>query len=313
MLLKFSIGTGYRDERFDANSLNSTGERNFSDSFRDKYPDLKLPDKFSFTDHALIDQSDLMFNTQARVDFDWELGRGFLVAAGVQEMFSRFRSAGRQQVLLEIRFDRLPLFQRDLLKRFILENNNGLDIPDNSNVWNDLIINVPVNYPPDAGNSLFATSGYGLVEYTTPGNRFSTEFGLRLDHYYLLGNGFSLSSKPSLNPRLNADFNVFKNRGIIKSFDLGAGTGLFTSMNNNVFIAEERFNVQELRPNRSWTSVLGTRLEFPEQLSLNIEGYYKSIFDRMYIPISVGLDDIHVQPKFNGVGRVWGIDMMMQR
>jgi hypothetical protein len=110
------------------------------------------------------------------------------------------------------------------------------------------------------------------------------------------------------------DFNVFKNRWIVQSFDLSAGTGLFSSMNTSVFQAEKDFNMQELKPNRSWTSVLGAKLEFPEGLSLNIEGYYKYIFDRLYVPIHFDINGIPtIQPYFNGVGRVWGIDAMIQK
>jgi len=99
----------------------------------------------------------------------------------------------------------------------------------------------------------------------------------------------------------------------VQSFDLSAGTGLFASMNNNVLVAEKKYDVSEFKPNRSLTSVLGTRLEFLDNFIFNIEGYYKYTFDRMYLPISAGLDDIDVQPQFDGVGRVWGIDLLLQK
>ncbi len=33
----------------------------------------------------------------------------------------------------------------------------------------------------------------------------------------------------------------------------------------------------------------------------------------MYIPVSIGLDDFDIRPQFNGEGRVWGIDLMLQK
>ena len=33
----------------------------------------------------------------------------------------------------------------------------------------------------------------------------------------------------------------------------------------------------------------------------------------MYVPVSIGLDDFDIRPQFNGEGRVWGIDLMLQK
>jgi hypothetical protein len=54
-------------------------------------------------------------------------------------------------------------------------------------------------------------------------------------------------------------------------------------------------------------------LEFPESLIFNIEFYYKYIFDRMYIPVATGIDSLDVRPRLDGEGRVWGIDLMLQK
>jgi hypothetical protein len=176
---------------------------------------------------------------------------------------------------------------------------------------NDLRINYNFPYNPSSENKLFTTSAYGLAEYRS--GSFGAELGLRLDHFYQIGEGFSLQSKPALNPRLNIDYNVFKDKWILKSFDISAGTGLFSSVNSMVSAAEKKYGITEIKPNRSWTSVLGGKLEFPESLSLNIEGYYKYVFDRTYIPLTYNPDGVDVQPKFDGEGMVWGIDVMAQK
>jgi hypothetical protein len=168
---------------------------------------------------------------------------------------------------------------------------------------------------PNAGNRLFTTSLYGLVEYNSPNNRFGTELGLRVDHFHLVGkDGFSIQTRPALNPRLNMDFNIFKNRGFVQSFDISVGTGLFSSINSAVVFAEEKYNITEMKPNRSWTSVAGTRLELGNGFIVNIEGYYKYIYDRTYVPINFNnLEEFVVEPQFNGIGRVWGIDLLLQK
>ncbi|MDR1858248.1 MAG: TonB-dependent receptor [Treponema sp.] len=309
MLLKFTAGLGYEESVIDGNMQYDITNKHFSANFISKYKDLSdfnyISESYQFETDALIKQTDTMFNVQGRVDYDWDIGRGFILAAGLQEMFAQFSSKGHQQSLTEVWFGNLNPAEQQMIK-FLYP---GLA----ESTLNDLRVNFPRKYDPDAGNKMLTTSGYGLAEYSTPGNRFSAELGLRVDHYYLLGRGFSLQTKPALNPRLNLDFNVFKNRWIVQSFDLSAGTGLFSSMNSNIMLAEKEFNIKELKPNRSWTSVLGAKLEFSEGLSFNIEGYHKYIFDRMYAPVNFSLDSIDVQPQFNGEGRVWGIDMMIQK
>jgi hypothetical protein len=308
MLMKFTAGTGYTSEIAKGYSQNSIGEKHFSDNFREKYPDLVLlDDTYDFFYRSGINGSDAMLNVQGRIDYDWEPGSGFLIAAGVQEMFSRYNSVGEQQILVEKGFVSLDPKYQQMLESF-------LPFPAESNVWKDLRVSFPMTYRPDAHNSLFSTSGYALAEYVTPDKRFVAELGLRVDHFVLVGAGIFKRSKPTLNPRLNMDFNVFKNKGWVESFDLSAGTGLFSSVNDNIFFAEERFNIDEVKPNRSWTSVLGTKLEFSESVSVNIEAYYKYVFDRMYATVRFDLeDDQQVQPHFNGIGMVWGVDVMLRR
>ena len=47
---------------------------------------------------------------------------------------------------------------------------------------------------------------------------------------------------------------------------------------------------------------------------INIEAYYKHIFDRMYAPINYDFDgDSDIQYYFNGTGRSWGIDLVLKK
>ncbi|MCL2763136.1 MAG: TonB-dependent receptor plug domain-containing protein [Treponema sp.] len=316
MLLKFSTGIGYEDAVIDGDMESSIRKKTFSKEFLEKYElddiHLYLPDfgpsPYHVQEH--IEQSEMLFNVQGRIDYDWELGNGFLAAVGIQEMFTRFRVRGDQQGFFTSRLSDLPEDkQNELLGEF------GPFIHLLPPLFlEDLRVAFSVPESPDAGNNLFTTSGYGLVEYHTPNRRLGMELGLRVDHYYLLGKDFSLPTKPALGPRLNADFNIFKNRWILDSWDISAGTGLFSTMDKIVFLAEKRHNIKEIKPNRSWTSVLGTRLTFPEGLSFNIEGYYKYIYDRMYVPVNLNIDaPPEIRPRYDGEGKVWGIDLMLQK
>ena len=320
MLLRFSTGTGYRQENVDADIQYNVFGKSFSEKDSSWYYNIlknhdinnKLKEPYDFSTKLAAADTNNIFNIQGRADYDWEIGKGFLAAAGLHEMYTHFGYTPNQQTLAEkwlsefTKSDREDLFD-DL--------GIGNDTPDDIFLFLEKYLRVtyPITYSPDIENSIFTTSGYGLVEYRTPDNRLGAELGLRVDHFFLLGSDFSLTSKPALNPRLTVDFNVLKNRRNLQSLDLSAGTGLFSSMNNNIFLAEKKYNIDELKPNRSLTSVLGARLEFPGGLNFNIEGYYKYIFDRTYIPVYFDLDDIDVQPQFDGEGKIWGIDLMAQK
>jgi len=315
MLLKLTAGTGYTEAVIDGNIRDIIYDKSFvktegNERYYDKIAGLSVfKDHYDLKDSAIIKENDKEFNVQGRVDYDWELKDGLLFATGVQERFSQYTATGATKIAVAI-----PLNELDSATQERLLNEMGIPSPMHPEFAKYMRVRFPNEFNPDAKNRMFTTSGYGLTEYHTPGSRFGMELGLRVDHFYLIGkDDFTLSSKPALNPRLNMDFNVFKNKGIVHSFDLSAGTGLFSSVNNAVSYAEKKYNLNEMKPNRSWTSVLGTKLEFPEGLNFNIEGYYKYIFDRAYIPIQFGVDNMDIRPQFDGEGRVWGIDVMLQK
>jgi len=307
MLVKFTAGTGYEDYIYDGIIADNVPGRYFSEYFNNKYPELREyigSPTYDYHDNRTINQSDSSFNIQGRVDYDWELTERFLFAAGVQEMFNLYRSHGEQSTFYDTKFTDLEQSQ---------QNNLKLRYPTfPQSTWNDLRISVPIKYAPNLENSLFTTSAYILTEYNN-GKRLKAELGLRLDHFFLYNKGFSLSGQPALNPRLNIDFNVLKKFGFLESLDLSGGTGLFSSIDDNIFAAEKKYNIQKIKPNRSWTSVLGIKFRFPESLSLNIEGYYKYIFNRMYVPVALDLNDMDINPRFDGEGIVWGADIMLHK
>jgi len=312
MLLKFSLGTGYEDLGIDARTIYEIHNKFFSDFFNDNYNN-KFPfltyitnqdhEKYRYSQESLMDQSDFLYNAQARADFNLELHNDLLVAAGVQEMFSLKKTSGRQHSSYDVRFDNDDLSESD---RQMIINMLGFRPP------NDFIIEMLAVYNPELQNSLLSSSVYVLGEYSLLSGRLKAELGLRLDHFVLFGNGFIIRSDPVINPRLNIDFNILKNSGPLPSLDLSAGSGLFSSVNSNIFDAEKRYNIDYMKPNRSWTSVLGIRFQFPESLSLNIEGYYKYVFDRMYVTVGFG-ENVDIDPRFDGEGKVWGIDIMLHK
>jgi hypothetical protein len=315
MLVKLTAGTGYTDVIIDGDITYDIYNKEFSKFFMDNYyPSLTSSplitgNKYQYHSAMQIEQSSFLFNLQGRLDYDWEISDKFLISLGVQEIFNRFKSSGDQKIALDTDFSNL-----DNTTQLFIKNNIGLyiwSIPANSPIWDNLKINVPMELTLDSQNDLFSTSAYILGELNF--NRFKAEAGLRLDHFFLRGKDFTIKSTPVLNPRLNIDFNILKNVSFLKTFDISAGTGLFSSVNDIVSIAEAKYGIDYMKPNRSWTSILGFKMEFPDSFILNIEGYYKYIFNRMYVPVALEIGEPGISPEFDGVGKVWGLDIMLQK
>jgi hypothetical protein len=243
------------------------------------------------------------WNIQGRVDVDRDLGRGFLFAAGAQEFYSRW---GLYQYMEGYAERRTGVFYGP----------GGVpaaagDIP--------LYQGIPFISPSDPENGGFTTSAYTLAEYTSPNKRFGAEVGIRLDHFYMRGDGFTLQSYPlfdyrSLNPRLNLDYTLLQNRGPLDSLSVTLGSGLFSSINGNVPYYQGKED-REIPFNRSWTNLAGVKAEFEGGWVFNIEGYYKYVFDRTYVRSSIpgGSNEAVTEFRSDGEGRIWGFDLMLQK
>jgi hypothetical protein len=232
----------------------------------------------------------LRSNYQGRLDFDWDLGRGFVFAAGVQELYSRLVETGAMHTWTVI--PPIP-FMSSYYSLIYVENDT------------------------DVKNQSYTSSAYTLLEYGRTDKKFGAELGLRLDHLYFMGNDFSIQTRPAFNPRLNLDFGILSGRGLLDSLSLTLGSGLFSSMNSNVSYINRDMGIKDfdLLPNRSVTSILGLKLDFAGGLAFNIEGYYKYVFNRAYTSAGAELGAITVQEKlhFDGEGRVWGFDLQLQK
>ncbi|MCL2765154.1 MAG: TonB-dependent receptor plug domain-containing protein [Treponema sp.] len=315
MLVKFFAGVGFRDEIYEEEISNNIYNKSFSENFIDIYGDLYesglagLKDPYNLSTRNISTHSELVRNIQGRLDYDWEIANGFLFAAGLQEMISMHRTSGTQNTREENRLSNLD--DKETIFNFMGNPNDSLRDLLEEKLWVSTPSYLNYNIP---GNTLFTTSLYGLFEYTSPAGRFNSELGLRTDHYYLSGENLSLGTKPVLNPRLNLDFNLLRDRFIFESIKLTAGTGLFSSMPDMVMEIEEQFLIGEIKPTRSWTSVVGTEIKFPYGMYINIEGYYKHIYDRMYAPLNFDLEgNKDTEYYFDGKGRAWGIDLMLRK
>jgi len=303
MLYKLIFGIGYEDTTIDGGMTNDIYNKNVTDF----YSLLTGKNEYKFFNYSNIKQSEFSFNAQARLDFDWELSQRFLFSAGIQEIYNFNKSSGDQYVIDYYFYNSLSAAE----KSNIISSYPNLQFYSN---LNEFIVGKKIHYSPDTENYSFTTSAYALTEFNFE-NRLFAELGLRVDHFQLTGSGFSIGSTPVFNPRLNVEYNVLRNLGAVQSMNVSFATGFFSSFNDNIYMAEKDYQIDTVKPNRSWTSVLGLRLDFQDNLSLSIEGYYKYIFDRMYITLENANNALgyNINPQFDGLGRVWGIDVMLHK
>jgi hypothetical protein len=269
-----------------------------------------LPERYTAPGaNAKLEADHTILSAQARVDVDWDLEKGFIAAFGVQQLYSLWAQKQYADLMVEIPLADLPAFL--IPPQFASLASNE-----------DAALILPLGYGSDLFNHGLTSSLYGLVEYASPNQRFGAELGLRVDHVYLRGRGFSAQTLPALNPRLNIDITLLKNKGIVDSVDVTVGTGLFSSINEIVSFIEDMswLDGSRVKFNRAWTSIIGLKIDWAQGYSFNIEGYYKRIFDRAYITADIdtqGSSNPTARPNptfhFDGVGSVGGFDLQLQK
>ncbi|MDR2314496.1 MAG: TonB-dependent receptor plug domain-containing protein [Spirochaetaceae bacterium] len=288
MVLRALAGAGFQ-QQFIEGGIDNDITVKYSDSFPDSLKGGKETYSLAEQD-TLINGVSTMANYQGRLDFDWDLGRGFVFALGAQELYSRWTADQSMSTWTNV-------------------IDPALSPPHYVNKYIETVI--------DVNSRQYSSSAYTLLEYSREDKKFGAELGLRLDHLYFAGKDFDVQTKPAWNPRLNLDFGILQNRGPIDSFSLTLGTGLFSSRYDGLDALEKGMGIGDfdLKPNRSLTSILGARIDFSRGISFNIEGYYKYIFDRAYTSTGVASGASTVERKllFDGIGHVGGFDFQLQK
>ncbi|GHT77677.1 hypothetical protein FACS1894130_02810 [Spirochaetia bacterium] len=315
MVLKASFGAGYT-ELIAQGLINNDVEVHYNEKFLDAYPVFGLTTNDSYHApnlNAGIESDNKIVHVQGRVDWDWDLGKGFLLAAGAQELYTRWQQYENVNLFMEQSMEDIYKMLGPVAGAYVVSNLSIAGYPEAGVIR-------PLTKIVDVDNHGLTTSVYTLMEYTSPNRRFGAEAGIRMDHLYFVGKDFDVVTKPVWNPRLNMDFGILKNRdlfgiaGFLESLTATVGTGLFSSMNENIsFVEGHNRGLDEMKLNRSWTSVIGTKLDFAGGWSFNIEGYYKYIFNRAHILADLTGGSVDVGFGFDGEGRVWGFDLQLQK
>ncbi|GMO49027.1 MAG: hypothetical protein Ta2G_05550 [Termitinemataceae bacterium] len=231
-------------------------------------------------------------NFQVRSDFDIDLTKGFFLSVGVEEVY------------------------RNWVRN--METNAKQAVATVGDDGSRKIISVDY-FMPEISNHGFFTSGWAIGEYKDPKERFYVEAGLRADLLsFFVGDNY-VDCPIAINPRFNFDYYLLKDKGLINGMTLTAGTGLFSSSNDDITYVDEEVGIQtgEIKQTRSWTSILGINIEFADNYSFNLEFYYKYVFDRVYsksVVESLHGEDLTVTKYyFDGISHIYGFDFMLHK
>jgi hypothetical protein len=305
MLLKSTAGGGFYRRALDAYMTNNIVGVHYSPVFIAQYGGLfgiTAGSKYSLKNDIRENYTETNADVQWRADYDWNFAEGFMFAAGAEERY-----------LWNIVDDDASVWNEEFVPD--LSTVPGLSLPAVPG-----FLHYPVSYTNHTQSGALDSSLYALLEYQSPKRVFSAELGLRLDHLLYIGTDQTIQTLPAVNPRLNIDIVALKDKGVISALTFTAGTGLFSSMTDSLFTIRRDNNIAdfELKQNRASTSVAGAKIDFLGGVSLTIEGYYKYVFDRAYRWVTVESSgafaaDARSTFKFDGVGHIWGIDVMLQR
>ncbi|GHV17740.1 TonB-dependent receptor [Spirochaetia bacterium] len=226
MVLKASLGAGI-------NETNANIERK----------DELTIGGFPVTEEETHHRTDRTIHAQGRVDFDWDLGLGFLVAVGAQERYSLWT------------FDREDTPQAATT---VNVHNNGFF----TSAYTLVEYTAPGNrFGAELGLrmdqlSILGEDGFALHAAPVFDPRLNLDFGVlrNTDTAFL------------------ESLDITVGTGLFSSVD--------ESLH---FLGTENTGTDlVLTPAQSWGSLIGVNLGFAQGLSLSIEGYYKYVFNRAY-------------------------------
>lgn len=174
------------------------------------------------------------------------------------------------------------------------------------------------------GNDIANTVGYTFWEYGNDATPVKGEVGLRAEHYYLFreDDRISVSSSPYFNPRASLQWTPIRYNGLMDKLTFSAGGGIFTKINDDIMDLglDYKLSKDNVRPDRNVYGLLGTELQFMENMSFQIEAYYKNYLNRYYA-VATPTDEVDEYDNpinqhtayCDGKGVVAGFDTMLHK
>ena len=221
---------------------------------------------------------------ETKVEADYELTKNLILTGGVDELYS----------LTKLNID--------------FKGNQESKETDGSYTYKYYDASIDIE-----GNHNLNSSAYALFTYGSESTFFLGEAGVRIDHFFSRNkkDDITISSDPSISPRLYGQITPLRNKGIVNKLSFSTGTGLFSAMPADFETAEKSRNLDSAEWNRAIFTVLGTEIQFENNWTFKLEGFYRYTYSRLYrlqeekfaMPIC----------KTDGKGQSFGFDLMLTK
>jgi hypothetical protein len=218
--------------------------------------------------------SDSTANAQGRFDLDWDLSRGFVFSAGVEERYSRWERSRHVS-----RRNDNPLVASSIL-------NQGLT------------------------SSLYAILEYQSADrrFSMEAGIRGDHFLLLGEDFVLKGVPVA---NPRLNLSYNAL--EHKGIIDALTFTAGTGLFSSVNNTLQNISGQNNIDPLEATQNRSWNNIISAKIDFTGGYTFLLEGYIKRVFRRAYTKINDTMNVRQSDFFFDGEASIWGFDVMLQK
>lgn len=288
--LLMNIVLGYEYWAYDLNAnIKEDGYKEYSDEFIDfaSLNFITLPSEQGYTIYteSHYNEKTTKQSIQGRYDIDLSINDYILLQTGLGSTLDMTDNSG-EGALWAIAGDPLEYQQ-------ITYSSN---VPNTKNLLSFIYTNFNVNLIPQL---------------------LKMDLGVRVDHSYFIGeDDFTLNTYPEVAPRINLVFSPFIDNEIFKDNIFSIGSGIFNKNPFGLIGPDEEFGIEdfEMVSEKTLMSVIGWETQLPNDIRFKVEGYYKYIYDRLYVNTLINDEGQYESIiHFDGFAHVVGGDLILDK
>ena len=270
-----------------------SGKYKYNDDFIKQYGSLLSPEAISSKSYNLPELKNAFseviteHSVEGKLEGEYELNKVMTLAAGADAMWSKSIS-------------------KDTFDTWVEQPSDNALIPSFKRY--DTVIEAD-------GSDLVNTSAYALLSFGSESTLFNGEAGLRADHFFISNKkeDLFLNSKPALSPRATIRYTPWRNEGIFDRVSFSGGMGLFNTIPVEMGLVTKEAKLDDCEMNKAIFSVLGTDIQFADDWSFKLEGYYRYYYSRLYMIEEYKGNKASLTGKNDGIGYSYGFDLMLQK
>lgn len=270
-----------------------SGKYKYNDDFINQYGSLLSPEAISSKSYNLPELKNSFseviteHSVECKLEGEYELNKIMTLAAGGDVMWSKSIS-------------------KDTFDTWVEQPSDNALIPSFKRY--DAVIEAD-------GSDLVNTSAYALLSFGSESTLFNGEAGLRTDHFFISNKNedLFLNSKPAFSPRATIRYTPWRNEGIFDRISFSGGVGLFNTIPVEMGLVSKEAKLDDCEMNKAVFSVLGTDIQFVDDWSFKLEGYYRYYYSRLYMIEEYKGNKASLTGKNDGIGYSYGFDLMLQK